>query len=363
MNTIREDSRAMKIRLIGWMTVLVTIGVAGCGKPAAPDTTAVGGEAAVVATTSAPPEFVGDKAWNNFWTVRDSGKDLLFAESFAGTPDYPHPGRTAILQLHPKSQQEPCVLSTAIKVGDGPAALAFAASADAAQPAAADFLLKVRIDGRQKYEGVIKAADGWKDVEIDLAPFAGKTVKVEIEIAAGGDSPWAWEFGFIADMRLRACEYAEPAVARTTNWDEWKIVDCGKDVQRLAEFKAEGDFPHPGHTNMLGVHPKDEKTPCIVSRRLEVPASENPRLVFFASSNAAHLGVADCELSVRVDGKELCRKVIAAGATESQTGWQEIQVPLGEYKGKAVNVEIVVAAGGANKWAWEQCYLADLSVL
>lgn len=150
--------------------------------------------------------------WNQKWVVTHSGKEILFQENFAGAEDYPHPGRKWILQLHPESEKVPCVMTREVAVpATGKPALVFAASADAAQLNGADALVKVRVDGKPQLEDVLRAgreksAAGWKDYRIDLAPFAGRTVKVEIEAAAGGDAAWAWEFVYLADVSVQGVD-------------------------------------------------------------------------------------------------------------------------------------------------------------
>jgi hypothetical protein len=48
----------------------------------------------------------------------------------------------------------------------------------------------------------------WKDVSIDLTPYAGRRVVIRLENAA---SDWSWEFAYWADLRL---ETGAPLQAR-----------------------------------------------------------------------------------------------------------------------------------------------------
>ena len=54
-------------------------------------------------------------------------------------------------------------------------------------------------------------------------------------------------------------------------------------------------------------------------------------------------------LVVKVDGKELAKKVISDQA--STNGWVDVVVDLNEYAGKNVLIELVSVSGDAALWA------------
>ena len=72
-----------------------------------------------------------------------------------------------------------------------------------------DWELRVVIDGEVIHrQAVTHEAPRWKEVALDLTPYAGRRVVIRLENAA---TDWAWEFGYWADLRL---ETGEPLQAR-----------------------------------------------------------------------------------------------------------------------------------------------------
>ena len=62
----------------------------------------------------------------------------------------------------------------------------------------------VKIDGKQvANETISKQAckNGWKDVTVDLSPYAGKSVKVELENRANG---WMYEAGCWSGIAVKS---------------------------------------------------------------------------------------------------------------------------------------------------------------
>ncbi len=131
--------------------------------------------------------------WNPDWKV--------VCPPFEGAPKklVEYAGRKNVLMTHPASRTSPAVLECTIEVG-AQSRLEFAVAADER----GDWELRVRANGQLLQKRTItKEGDRWKSVSIDLSPFAGKTVTVQLENAANG---WSWEFGYWSDLRLSAAE-------------------------------------------------------------------------------------------------------------------------------------------------------------
>ena len=65
-----------------------------------------------------------------------------------------------------------------------------------------DWGLRVFADGKE----LVKQSVGppgapWKQVSVDLTPYAGKKSLIRLENAATG---WSWEFGYWADLEVRS---------------------------------------------------------------------------------------------------------------------------------------------------------------
>ena len=106
-------------------------------------------------------------------------------------------GRKQVLLTHPLNRETPCVLSRNIDVpADGKTALQFAAS----NHPKGDWKLVVRIDGKEVLTQSIEGAK-WREFRIDLTPYGGKTVKVELENHA---TDWAFEAGYWSRLEIRS---------------------------------------------------------------------------------------------------------------------------------------------------------------
>lgn len=130
--------------------------------------------------------------WNPSWRV--------LAPDFEGTPSKlpEYQGRANILRTHPHPDRAPAALERSVTVDrDHPGTVRFAVAAHDQ----GDWMLRVRVDGRVVHERVVTAeAPRWKEVAVDLAEFAGRTVTVRLENVP---TDWAWEFGYWADLELK----------------------------------------------------------------------------------------------------------------------------------------------------------------
>jgi hypothetical protein len=108
-----------------------------------------------------------------------------------------------------------------------------------------------------------------------------------------------------------------------------------------------------GRKNVFVTHPLNRDIPCVLSRKLEIPATKKTTL----NLTVGHHPTGDWNLIVRADKRELLRKPI--GKTTATDGWLEVTVDLSEYAGKSILLELVNKPTG---WAWEAGYWARISV-
>jgi putative membrane-bound dehydrogenase-like protein len=150
-----------------------------------------GEEPRVETAQPAPVDRESVALWNPAWKV--------ICPEFEGAPrrltDYA--GRKSVLMTHPFDQQSAAALERkiALPTGSKSKLIFFAASHEQG-----DWELHAKVDDKlvltEKIDG--KGAS-WKRVELDLAPYAGRTVTVRLENAANN---WFNEFGYWSDIQL-----------------------------------------------------------------------------------------------------------------------------------------------------------------
>jgi len=104
-----------------------------------------------------------------------------------------HRGRAGVLRTHPVAKNKPCMLKGTIDV---PAGQKTRMLVEASHHDNADWQLLIRAAGKTlaKEEVSAKTApDGWLSLTVDLTPFAGKQIEVELENRPTG---WNNEFGY-----------------------------------------------------------------------------------------------------------------------------------------------------------------------
>jgi putative membrane-bound dehydrogenase-like protein len=111
-----------------------------------------------------------------------------------------HFGRDAV-RTHPVDRGTPCILRRDVNVPAGKTThLVLSVSHDAK----GDWQLVVRADGKALHDSIIgpnSAKDGWQDVTVDLTPYAGKTVKLELQ---NKPNNWAWEFAYWGKVAIES---------------------------------------------------------------------------------------------------------------------------------------------------------------
>jgi len=130
------------------------------------------------------------------WTIADCGPDMEpgIRELF---------GRANVLVTHPKERGVPCILSREVEVPlNGRCGLHLVVT----HHDQGDWDLIVKVDGREIYKcSIDKAHDPpesrWSTINVDLKPYAGKTIKLELLNQPTG---WSWEAGYWAEIGTRS---------------------------------------------------------------------------------------------------------------------------------------------------------------
>jgi len=97
---------------------------------------------------------------------------------------------------HPLNKEVGCTLSREIEV---PAQGKTFVQALVASDKRGDFQLIAKVAGKPVLEQTVTPKTAWAAVEIDLTPFAGKSVKVELVNQPNG---WSWEAAYWAKVTV-----------------------------------------------------------------------------------------------------------------------------------------------------------------
>ncbi|HTN77027.1 MAG TPA: dehydrogenase, partial [Pirellulaceae bacterium] len=104
-------------------------------------------------------------------------------------------GRAVVVRTHPVTEGQPCALTRTVTVPAGKRTRLALAVAHHAEPTG-DWQLQVKVDGKELYKSVVGSKttqQGWLETNIDLTPYAGKAIKLELLNQATG---WNHEFGY-----------------------------------------------------------------------------------------------------------------------------------------------------------------------
>jgi putative heme-binding domain-containing protein len=108
-----------------------------------------------------------------------------------------HQGRAFVVRTHPVDRNKPCVLSRRVDVPkDKKTRLALGVSYFATGETTGDWQLVVKVDGKTVHEQIVSAKttqNGWADVTVNLTPYAGKTINLEL---LNQPNDWNYEHGF-----------------------------------------------------------------------------------------------------------------------------------------------------------------------
>lgn len=125
------------------------------------------------------------------WMAKDCGSDMS-----PGIQDVA--GRTGVLVTHPLSQDVPCVLGRRVDVlPDRKTTLKLVVG----RHPDGDWLLSVTADRElvRKVIGKETAPDGWANIDVDLTPYAGQIITIQLINAANG---WSYEAAYWAKIEI-----------------------------------------------------------------------------------------------------------------------------------------------------------------
>ena len=105
-----------------------------------------------------------------------------------------------------------------------------------------------------------------------------------------------------------------------------------------------------GRKKVLLTHPLSKTVPCVLSRKVEVPAGKKTTLELEVTNHPK----GNWKLVVLVNGKEALSKDI------EETKWQQVQVDLSKYAGKTVTIELQNRATG---WSHEAAYWSLIKIV
>ena len=129
------------------------------------------------------------------WTLLQCGPDM----EPGGRPEYE--GRTNVFMTHPLNPETPCSLRREVPVPpDGRTMLKLAVARDTR----GDFTLLVKAAGETLVHtriGPHPTAPIWHALEVDLSPFAGSTIPVELVNQPDG---WSYEAAYWHSIELVA---------------------------------------------------------------------------------------------------------------------------------------------------------------
>jgi hypothetical protein len=127
------------------------------------------------------------------WTLQHCGPDMQPGRRAE------YRGRKNVFMTHPLNREVGAVLSRTVDI---PAEKKTTLRTVVANDDRGDWVLLVKADGQPLLEKSINqqaTGGGWTTVEVDLSPFAGKQVKLELVNQADG---WSWEAGYWAEIAL-----------------------------------------------------------------------------------------------------------------------------------------------------------------
>jgi len=165
----------------------------------------------------------------------------------------------------------------------------------------------------------------------------------------------SWAPGSIAGSMFTEEEMAKITYSESGNLKKavekfapgWAIANCGNDM----EPGLRGE--ELGRKNVLLTHPLDKNAPCVLSRKVDIPAGKKTALKL----TVGHHPEGDWDLVVRADMRELLRKTV--GKSTATNGWLDVSVDLSEYQGKSILLELYNQPTG---WCFEGGYWSMISI-
>ncbi len=127
----------------------------------------------------------------------------------------------------------------------------------------------------------------------------------------------------------------------------WKVANCGADTN--PGMRASWG----GRNNVLVTHPLSGSTPCVLTKKVDVPRGKTTKLTL----GVGHDPRGDWTLVVKIDGKPLIQKKI--GRNTCKGGWTTVTADLSTYAGKSVMLSLENRADG---WNYETGYWSQIVI-
>ncbi len=128
----------------------------------------------------------------------------------------------------------------------------------------------------------------------------------------------------------------------------WKMTHCGDDMDPGLHEEA------LGKENVFVTHPLNQNTPCVLSKKLEIPHGEKTSLLL----TVGHHPQGDWNLIVKVDGATIYYSPI--GKNTAKEGWTNIKIDLSTFAGNTINLELLNQPTG---WAYEAGYWKKIQIV
>ena len=333
------------------------------------------------------------------WKVVDCGDD--------GDPGLKeeYGGRKNVLLTHPRSTCLPCILTKDIDVPSGKkTTLVLDVGHDKRgysgkdDPKRGDWRLVVKVNHPRtrpvqsdtlvrKTIGKDTCKDGWTTVNVDLTPYAGKSIQIHMEQRASGwnQENGAWSKiaitsepfdGKIPPVKVLPPEKEDPeAILNTHGYASRGEIDISEDLEKFApgwKIRDCGDDMSPGlhkewggRKNVLITHPRSTCVPCVLTKDIDVTSGKKITLVlevghdFNRHEVVIPEPVGDWDLIVRVNGDQLVHKLIGKDICDKD-GWTTVNVDLTPYAGKSVHIHMEQRATG---WGWETGAWSKIAVI
>ncbi|MBN1488840.1 MAG: ADP-ribosylglycohydrolase family protein [Phycisphaerae bacterium] len=163
----------------------------------------------------------------------------------------------------------------------------------------------------------------------------------------------SWAPGPIANSRFTEQEMAKitqlsPSRAFVKFAPGWTLRDCGQQMDIGLHEEARG------RKNVYMTHPPERDQPCILSRKLEVPAGKKTALHLVVG----HHPKGDWLLIVKANGRELLKKPV--GKQTASDGWLSVDVDLSSLAGQTVELELL---NQPTDWTFECGYWAEIAIV
>lgn len=127
--------------------------------------------------------------------------------------------------------------------------------------------------------------------------------------------------------------------------------------------------PNPGRRGILALHPEGERMPCLVLRKVQLPAGPSSLQVEVSGDPYESPGKSDFLLRLGVFANGTLRwlgpeEVVDAGDLPSEKHWRVVQAPLPEeLAGQRVGLVLQTAYGGPKRITNEECFVDRILVV